>query len=265
MTHVKDATKLQVLLVALENETLDVDRQQASRCCLLGHEQKIKPVLNTATSSSMLVLCTHVIDAGTASVPLHIMQLQGILKNGAIPPEFKLRQVIPTKGTHSSSLWDVEAPDAIPALTAWLEESLQGYCVNHVSEVPEAQSYGLGWLLGGRLVGDATEKTRQVVGSNLAAIDSTLKISERAALATDVAKGTIAGVSTGASKVAGRVLENEVVSASVTRIGASWGWATSKFADVYAKASGTDVSGSSSSDGAGPAPADTEIPSERMI
>ena len=192
----------------------------------------------------MLVLATHVIAEGTATVPLHIMQLQGILKNGAIPPEFKLRQIIPTKGTHSSSLWDVDSTDSIQALNAWLEESLQGYCVNHVSEVPEAQSYGLGWLLGGHRISDATEKTRQVVGSNLAAIDSTLKISERAALATDVAKGTIAGVSTGASKVAGKVLENELVSASVTRIGASWGWATSKMADVYAKASGVDGSGS---------------------
>ena len=86
----------------------------------------------------VLVLAVHVIDDASAAVPLHIMHIHRLTQTNAIPPHFKLRQLIPTSGLYSTSLWDVDMPDGedeLAALKAFLDESMQGLCVSFSSHV----------------------------------------------------------------------------------------------------------------------------------
>lgn len=88
----------------------------------------------------MLVLVIHHITAVSAKVPLCCIILGGMAKNNELPEDLKLRQLVPTSGTESSSLWDV--PD-IGVLQAWLEENLSDDSTHTCFVVQEEFAVGL--------------------------------------------------------------------------------------------------------------------------
>eukprot|EP00669_Euglena_mutabilis_P011396 TRINITY_DN6048_c0_g1_i1.p1 TRINITY_DN6048_c0_g1~~TRINITY_DN6048_c0_g1_i1.p1 ORF type:complete len:213 (-),score=17.90 TRINITY_DN6048_c0_g1_i1:395-940(-) len=61
-------------------------------------------------------------------------------KKGELPPDFKLRQLIPTSGKAATSLWDV--PD-VAALQSWLDENLSDDATHSCYAVQEDFTFGL--------------------------------------------------------------------------------------------------------------------------
>eukprot|EP00667_Euglena_gracilis_P027525 EG_transcript_34130 len=88
----------------------------------------------------MLVLVIHHITAVSANVPLCCIVLGGMAKKGELPPPLKLRQLVPTSGTESTSIWDV--PD-LESLQAWLDENLSDDATHSLYPVQEDFTYGL--------------------------------------------------------------------------------------------------------------------------
>jgi len=88
----------------------------------------------------MLVLAVHHIAAISATLPLCCIVLTGMAKKGELPPDFKLRQLIPTSGKAATSLWDV--PD-VAALQSWLDENLSDDATHSCYAVQEDFTFGL--------------------------------------------------------------------------------------------------------------------------
>ena len=80
----------------------------------------------------MLVLAVHTVNTVTAKVAFGIIMLQDHITNKKVPVEFKCRQLIPTSGSRSVSLWDVDDPEA---LLVWLAENINVDCAHEVFEV----------------------------------------------------------------------------------------------------------------------------------
>jgi len=80
----------------------------------------------------MLVLAVHTVAQVTAKVAFSTILLQDFITNKKIPADFKCRQLVPTSGSKSCSLWDCSDPDA---LLAWLTENISVDCEHEVFEV----------------------------------------------------------------------------------------------------------------------------------
>jgi hypothetical protein len=79
----------------------------------------------------VLLLVVHTVENVTAKVPFATILLQDLVaqkKTG----EHKCRQLVPTSGARSSSLWDT---DDAAALLAWLQESCGAECAHEAFEV----------------------------------------------------------------------------------------------------------------------------------
>jgi hypothetical protein len=80
----------------------------------------------------MLVLAVHSVAQVTAKVPFAVILLQDFITNKKVPEGHKCRQMIPSSGTKSCSLWDTKNPED---LLSWLNENINVDCVHEVYEV----------------------------------------------------------------------------------------------------------------------------------
>eukprot|EP00993_Chasmostoma_nieuportense_P004021 NODE_4705_length_752_cov_23.041600_g4545_i0.p1 GENE.NODE_4705_length_752_cov_23.041600_g4545_i0~~NODE_4705_length_752_cov_23.041600_g4545_i0.p1 ORF type:complete len:210 (-),score=46.84 NODE_4705_length_752_cov_23.041600_g4545_i0:67-696(-) len=103
----------------------------------------------------MLILALHTIPTVTAVIPLFVLTLQDHQKRNLIPSEFKLRQLFPTSGVTSVSVWD--AP-AIGPLQAWVEETIQD-CEHQFFTAQEEFTYGVAMELARVRSADALSMT----------------------------------------------------------------------------------------------------------
>ena len=107
----------------------------------------------------MLVLAIHNLAAISAKVPMCCIALKDFHKRGALPPHLKLRQIVPTSGLQSTSLWDVST---VEELQEWLEENLMDDATHTCHVVQEEFAFGIamelskydsvsaGWMCVGR-------------------------------------------------------------------------------------------------------------------
>lgn len=167
----------------------------------------------------------------TAKVPFSIILLQDFVTSKKCPAEFKCRQLLPTSGQKSSSLWDVTDSDA---LLAWLTENITTDCTHEVYEVQEDFSIGLGDVIRQR----AYEKTAKTVGAAASAaghqvseFDHKLKISERAGHAVETVRDSQIAQSTAAAfqragstlkTTTNKVLETPQVASAAEAVGSGF-------------------------------------------
>jgi len=171
-------------------------------------------------------------------VPFSMMALLDAVKKKSIPAEIKCRQVFPTSGTRSTSLWD--APD-ITSLQEWLDEFLDADCNSEVHQVQEQFAFGisaeLSRIRATERVTDQTRATAAAMQERVGDLDAKLKVSEHAAAAfksareTNLAKKTgeiFSGVGRQAQTSYSKALENERVAAATSAINTniSSGWKT---------------------------------------
>lgn len=185
----------------------------------------------------MLVLAVHTVNTVTAKVAFGIIMLQDHITNKKVPAEFKCRQLIPTSGSKSVSLWDVDDPEA---LLVWLAENINVDCAHEVFEVQEDFGTGLGEVTRARAADRVTSGTKDVgkaIGAAGAAavhsvqdIDNKLRISERATHAVEAVRDSAVVQGT---------------AAALTKAGSSVKTATTKVLDQPAVASATEAVGTS--------------------
>ena len=126
-------------------------------------------------------------------------------------PLTERRQLVPTSGSRSTSLWDVPDPDA---LLAWLSENIGVDCTHEIYEVQEDFGLGLGEITRARAaerVASGTKDAYHAVASGTKdaylEFDNKMRISERAGHAMEavrestVVQGTALALSRGASSV----------------------------------------------------------------
>lgn len=151
--------------------------------------------------------------------------------NKKVPSEFKCRQLVPTSGAKSTSLWDVTDPEA---LLAWLNENIAVDCHHEIFEVQEDFGIGLGEVTRAR----AAERVTAAAGAAATAtvhsvhdIDTKLRISERASHAaatvreSAVVQGTAAALTkVGSSVKTGttKVLEQPAVQGAAEAVGSGF-------------------------------------------
>ena len=177
----------------------------------------------------MLVLAVHSVAQVTAKVAFSTILLQDFITNGKTPADFKCRQLIPTSGAKSISLWDVTDPEA---LLAWLNENVNVDCDHEVFEVQEEFGLGLLEVQRARAADRVTAGTKDVgkaIGAAATDIDHRLRLSERAGhVGTAVRDSTVV----------------QTTAAAFTKAGSSMKSATTKVFEQPAVASATEAMGS---------------------
>ncbi|GAB4815689.1 hypothetical protein N2152v2_002735 [Parachlorella kessleri] len=152
-------------------------------------------------------------------------------------------KVVPTSGSRSTSLWDVDEPEA---LLQWLNDNVNVEVTHEVFEVQEEFAIGvMGEVNRARTAEkvaagarDLGERTASTVGKAASAVshqatelDHKLKISERTAATVEtikesaVARNTVAffnRVGSGVKSATNKVVESERVSGTSSRIAASF-------------------------------------------
>ena len=145
----------------------------------------------------VLLLVVHTVENVTAKVPFATILLQDLVaqkKTG----EHKCRQLVPTSGARSSSLWDT---DDAAALLAWLQESCGAECTHEAFEVQEDFGIGLGEV--------SRARTAERVRAGVHDLDKKLKISEGAGHAADAVRenATVQSATAALSKAGASVKE----------------------------------------------------------
>lgn len=184
----------------------------------------------------MLVLAVHTVNEVTAKVAFSTILLQDFITNKKVPIDFKCRQLVPTSGQTSTSLWDVSEADA---LLQWLNENIAVDCSHQVFEVQEDFGIGLGEVVraraaermkeGGKDVAKAVGAAGAAAGAAVQDIDTKLRISERAGHAMEAVKEST-------------VVQN--TAAVLTKAGSSVKTATTKVLEQPAVHSATEAVGS---------------------
>eukprot|EP00884_Botryococcus_braunii_P019910 jgi/Botrbrau1/6602/Bobra.0189s0029.1 len=150
----------------------------------------------------VLALAIHTVSAVTAKVPFSMIALLDHVRKKDLPPELKCRQVFPTNGLRSTSLWDVSD---LETLQSWLDEFLEVDCTNEVHAVQEDFAYGISAELTrmrtaekvnlnaratAQAVSDRTKAATAVATQQMSELDAKYKVSENTAAALKVAKET---------------------------------------------------------------------------
>ena len=122
----------------------------------------------------MLFLAVHTVSEVTAKVAFATIQLQDLVSTKRVPPEFRCRQLVPTSGKRSTSLWDCQDPEA---LLSWLNASVTN-CEHEIYEVQEDFGLGLGEVSRQRAAERVAAGTRDVAKA-VGALSMTLIIAGR--------------------------------------------------------------------------------------
>lgn len=176
----------------------------------------------------MLVLAVHNLrDAASAKIPFSMVILLDSVSKKLHPQNLRCRQILPTSGKKSMSLWEAPSKEA---LSAWLNELLEADCDSEVFEIQEQFAIGINEVVATRVGEQLTATTRSTAAAatqKLDQFDEKYKISQQAGAALKVAKesGQVAAskVSDVYTKLSSRAMENEkvAVAASATAQAAS--------------------------------------------
>ncbi|EIE19408.1 hypothetical protein COCSUDRAFT_67882 [Coccomyxa subellipsoidea C-169] len=179
----------------------------------------------------VLALAIHTVGTVSAKVPFAIVALLDHVRQKKLPPELKCRQVFPTSGLRSTSLWDTTD---IETLQLWLDEFLDADCTNEVFEVQEDFAFGISAELTrlrtaekvSAAVSERTKSAAAVASQQMTDLDAKYRVSQQAASAVQAAReaSRVAGtrLATGFGKVHARAMENQQISAAATEINARW-------------------------------------------
>eukprot|EP00208_Stichococcus_sp_RCC1054_P002767 CAMPEP_0206136116 /NCGR_PEP_ID=MMETSP1473-20131121/1348_1 /ASSEMBLY_ACC=CAM_ASM_001109 /TAXON_ID=1461547 /ORGANISM="Stichococcus sp, Strain RCC1054" /LENGTH=336 /DNA_ID=CAMNT_0053528399 /DNA_START=181 /DNA_END=1191 /DNA_ORIENTATION=- len=139
------------------------------------------------------------------------------------PETFRCRQILPTSGVKSSSLWEAPSPEE---LTTWLNELLESDCTTEAFEVQEQFAIGLNELVAARVGEQLTASTRSAAGAasqKFDQLDEKFKVSEQAGAVLKVARdqGQVAAekVSESWKKISSKAMENERVAVTAAVAG----------------------------------------------
>ncbi|KAK9794918.1 hypothetical protein WJX73_006830 [Symbiochloris irregularis] len=193
----------------------------------------------------VLVLAVHSVQSVTAKVPFSMIALTDLVKKHELPTDVKCRQICPTSGTRSVSLWDVPNVDT---LQIWLDEYLDVDCTNEVFEVQEDFSFGMGEVArvrateritsSGRAIAAAvSERTKPATDAARQGVDdmdskyhvsehtsAALKAaSEQSRLAAQNAAAAVSKMSTAAKTQYSKALQNERIAAMTASVGTAAG------------------------------------------
>ncbi|BDA43654.1 hypothetical protein COCOBI_04-6670 [Coccomyxa sp. Obi] len=179
----------------------------------------------------VLALAIHTVGTVSAKVPFAIVALLDHVRQKKLPPELKCRQVFPTSGLRSTSLWDTTD---IETLQLWLDEFLDADCTNEVFEVQEDFAFGISAELTrlrtaekvSAAVSERTKSAAAVATQQMTDLDAKYRVSQQAASAVQAAReaSRVAGsrLATSFGKVHARAMENQQVAAAATTLNAGW-------------------------------------------
>lgn len=197
----------------------------------------------------MLILVVHTVPEVTAKVAFSTIQLQDLVITKKVPQEFRCRQLVPSSGKRSVSLWDCQDSEA---LLTWLKESVTN-CEHEIFEVQEDFAVGMGEISRQRATDKVTAGTRDVakaVGGTVHDIDSRYKISDRANHAVDAVKesavvqSTAAAFGRGMSSVKNaskKLSEQPAVAHATEAVGSSFKKLGATFSSLTGRNSGTNA------------------------
>ena len=138
-----------------------------------------------------------------------MISLLDLVRHKSPPANLKCRMLIPSSGSRSASLWDV---DSATALQAWLDESADADCSHEVVEVQEDFALGIGETLARARTGEkvAAGAARAAAATTGAAkeLDAKYKVSAAARTAAGAGKG-----------IGAKALEDERVAAAASAVG----------------------------------------------
>ncbi|KAK9803160.1 hypothetical protein WJX72_006101 [[Myrmecia] bisecta] len=209
----------------------------------------------------MLVLAVHTVSAVTAKVPFGMIMLMDHIQKKEVPQELRCRQVHPTSGLRSTSLWDVPS---VAALQEWLDEFLDVDCQNEVFEIQEEFAYGISVDLSrartaemvsantratAAAVNERTKAATAAASKQMTELDQKYHVSEQAERVAKAAReaSTAAAartaamfgrVGTAAKAAQSKALENEKVAAAATSLnsGMTSSWKSLTQGVAYLKA-----------------------------
>ncbi|CAL5221216.1 g3366 [Coccomyxa viridis] len=187
----------------------------------------------------VLALAIHTVSTQvSAKVPFSMISLMDHVRKKDLPPELKCRQVFPTSGLRSTSLWD--ATD-LEVLQLWLDEFLDAECTNEVFEVQEQFAFGISAELTrlrtaekvtantratAAAVGERTRTAAAVASQQMNDLDAKYGVSQQAASAMQAAKEASLTASknlaSGIGQVHARAMQNQRISAAATQLNAGW-------------------------------------------
>ncbi|KAK3237723.1 hypothetical protein CYMTET_52224 [Cymbomonas tetramitiformis] len=192
----------------------------------------------------MLILAVHSITDVTAKVPFAIMVLQDAIKTRAIPEQLKVREILPTSGAKSTSVW--EGP-SVEAVQEYVDQLLAEWCSNEYFVIVPEHAYGFQLATAVKKTKEsvegavnktaaATSAAVAAVGASLNDVDSKYKIRDRTASAA--ASVSNAALETGSkakdtiSAASSKAMENETVASSVNALSAGWSFLSTKAGEV---------------------------------
>lgn len=192
----------------------------------------------------VLLLAVHSVQSVTAKIPFSMVALLDLVKKNELPSDIKCRQVFPTSGLRSTSLWD--AP-SIETLQIWLDEFLDVDCTNEVFEVQEDFTFGISAELtrlrttervttqGRAIAAAVSERTKpatDAASQHINDINSKYHVSEqtsaaikaaqeRSKLAAQQAAAAVSKMSVAARAQYSKAFQNERVAAVTTTAGST--------------------------------------------
>jgi len=181
-----------------------------------------------------------------------MISLLDLVRHKSPPPNLKCRMLVPSSGSRSCSLWDV---DSAAALQAWLDEAADADCAHEVFEVQEDFALGVGEPLararaGERVAAGAARAAAATAGA-AQGLDARYRVSAGARAAAGAVKG-----------IGAKALEDERVAAAASAVGTGfskgWRWArgaaTAATGKISQQVGGGGGSGSFHASGDGPPP-----------
>ena len=159
-------------------------------------------------------------------VPFAMISLLDLVRHKSPPFNLKCRMLLPSSGSRSASLWDV---DSAAALQAWLDDSADADCTHEVVEIQEDFALGIAEPLARARAGEkvAAGAARAAAATTGAAkdLDAKYKVTAGARAAAGAVKG-----------LGAKALEDERVAAAASAVGGglSKGWRWAKGAAVTA-------------------------------
>ena len=210
--------------------------------CLDGRERRRENSTSSTTPDPLPPLsASPTPNTNYSQVPFAMISLLDLVRHKSPPPNLKCRMLLPSSGSRSASLWDV---DSATSLQAWLDENADADCSHEVVEVQEDFALGIGETLAraraGEKVAAGAARAAAVTTGAAKELDAKYKVTAGARAAAGAVKG-----------IGAKALEDERVAAaaSVVGTGFSKGWRWAKGA--AAAAAGKVVVGGGGGNGGG--------------
>lgn len=210
---------------------------ESVHCCCSRHwSLKVLFSVKHPIALKMLVLAVHNLNETSAKIPFSMVVLLECVSKKLHPPDFRCRQIVPTSGLRSVSLWD--AP-SLEALREWLDELMESDCKSEVFEVQEQFAVGL-FADVHRAADEVSAKTREVgsaASAQFGKLDERFKIQQQAQqamkVAGDLGSTAAKNVAQTFKSVSSKAMENEKVATAAQTTAQAWRGMTDKVATSF--------------------------------